>query len=105
MLEIGTLTEKLSLECFDCLPPLTEIETEQTEPSACINFSAFLEETVFSVPDLRELPNPKSTDAPSFRLGQNYENRDCDRALRSIVYKSSFHSFQWLYISQNQVIV
>ena len=52
LLEIGTLTKKtLSPEYFDCLPPLTEIETEQTEPPICINFSSFLDETVCSVPD------------------------------------------------------
>ena len=50
-------------------------ETEQTEPPICINFSSFLDEAVCSVPDLEELPNPDSTDLPSF-LGQNYENRD-----------------------------
>ena len=85
----------LSPEYFDCLPPLTEIEqaeTEQTEPPICINFSSFLDETVCSVPDLEELPNPDSTDLPSF-LGQNYENRDCTRVLRSNVSKSSFHPF------------
>ena len=93
LLEIGTLTKKtLSPEYFDCLPPLTEIETEQTEPPICINFSSFLDETVCSVPDLEELPNPDSTDLPSF-LGQNYQNRDCTRVLRSNVTKSSFHPF------------
>ena len=96
LLEIGTLSKKhLSPEYFDCLPPLTEIEqaeTEQTEPPICINFSSFLDETVCSVPDLEELPNPDSTDLPSF-LGQNYENRDCTRVLRSNVSKSSFHPF------------
>ena len=52
LLEIGTLTKKtLSPEYFNCLPPLTEIETEQTEPSICINVSSFLDETVCSVPD------------------------------------------------------
>ena len=80
----------LSPEYFNCLPPLTEIETEQTEPPTCINFSSFLDETVCSVPDLEEIPNPDSTDYPSF-LGQNYENRDCTRVLRSNVSKSSFH--------------
>ena len=46
LLEIGTLTKKtLSPEYFDCLPPLTDIETEQTEPPICINFSSFLDET------------------------------------------------------------
>ena len=35
-----------------------------------------MDETVCSVPDLEELPNPDSTDLPSF-LGQNYQNRDC----------------------------
>ena len=68
-------------------PPLTEIETEQTEPT---NFSSFLDETVCSVPDLEEIPNPDSTDYPSF-LGQNYENRDRTRVLRSNMSKSSFH--------------
>ena len=92
LLEIGTLTKKtLSPEYFNCLPPLTEIETEQTEPPICINFSSFLDETVCSVPDLEELPNPDSTDLPSF-LGQNYENRDCTRVLRSNVSKSSLYS-------------
>ena len=80
----------LSPEYWNCLPPLTEIETEQTEPPTCINFSSFLDETVCSVPDLEEIPNPDSTDYPSF-LGQNYENRDCTRVLRSNVSKSSFH--------------
>ena len=87
--------KNLSPEYFDCLPPLTEIElteTEQTEPPICINFSSFLDETVCSVPDLEELPNPDSTDLPSF-LGQNYQNRDCARVLRSNVTKSSFHPF------------
>ena len=69
LLEIGTLSKKnLSPEYFDCLPPLTEIElteTEQTEPPICINFSSFLDETVCSVPDLEELPNPDSTELPS----------------------------------------
>ena len=69
---------------------LTEIETEQTVPPICINFSSFLDETVCSVPDLEEIPNPDLTDYPSF-LGQNYENRDCTRVLRSNVSKSSFH--------------
>ena len=91
LLEIGTLTKKnLSPEYFNCLPPLTEIETEQTVPPICINFSSFLDDTVCSVPDLEEIPNPDSTDYPSF-LGQNYENRDCTRVLRSNVSKSSFH--------------
>ena len=67
-------------------------ETEQTEPPICINFSSFFDEVVCSVPDLEELPNPDSTDLPSF-LGQNYENRDCARLLRSNVTKSSFHPF------------
>ena len=53
------------------MPPLTEIETEQTEPPICINFSSFLDETVCSVQDLEEIRNPESTDDPSF-LGQNY---------------------------------
>ena len=79
------------------MPPLSEnelTETEQTEPPirTGINFSSFLDETVCSVPDLEELPNPDSTDLPSF-LGQNYENRDCTRVLRSNVSKSSFHPF------------
>ena len=39
---------------------------------------------------LLEIPNPDSTDYPSF-LGQNYENLDCTRVLRSNVSKSSFH--------------
>ena len=49
-----------------------------------------MDETVCSVPDLEEIPNPDSTDYPSFP-GQNYENRDCTRVLRSNVSKSSFH--------------
>ena len=93
LLEIGTLTKKtLSPEYFDCLPSLTEIEAEQTVPPTCINFSSFLDETVCSVPDLEELPNPDSTELTSF-LGQNYENRECTRVLRSNVSKSSFHPF------------
>ena len=59
-------------------------------PPICINFSSFLDETVCSVQDLEEIQNPDSTDYPSF-LGQNYENRDCTRVLRSNVSKSSFH--------------
>ena len=42
------------------LPPLTELEleTEQNDPTVCISFSSFLDETNCSVPDLEELPNP-----------------------------------------------
>ena len=70
LLEIVILTKKtLSPKYFNCLSPLTEIKTEQTEPSICINVSSFLDETVGSVPDLEEIPNPDSTDYPSF-LGQ-----------------------------------
>ena len=32
-------------------PQLTEIETEQTEPPICKNFSSLLDEAVCSVPD------------------------------------------------------
>ena len=91
MLEIVILTKKtLSPKYFNSLPPLNEIKIEQTEPSICINVNSFLDETVGSVPDLEEIPNPDSTDYPSF-LGQNYENRDRTRVLRSNMSKSSFH--------------
>ena len=46
-----------------------------------------MDETVCSVPDLEEIPNPDSTDYPR----QNYENRDCTRVLGSNVSKSLFH--------------
>ena len=65
--EIGTLTKKyLSPEYFDLLSPLTELEseTEQNDPTVCISFSSFLDETNCSVPDLEELPNPDSTNVP-----------------------------------------
>ena len=48
----------------------------------CINFSSFLDESICSVPDLEELPNPDMTEIPSF-LGQNYQTRDCGRLLWS----------------------
>ena len=66
------------------LPALTEIEIEakQKDPLICINFSSFLDESICSVPDLDELPNPDMTEIPSF-LGQNYQTRDCGRVLRS----------------------
>ena len=69
LLEIGTLTKaSLSPEFFDCLPALTEIEieAEQNDPPICINFSSFLDESICSVPDLEELPNPDMTEIPSF---------------------------------------
>ena len=65
--EIGTLTKKyLSPEYFDLLSPLTELEseTEQNDPTVCISFSSFLDETNCSVPDLEELANPDSTNVP-----------------------------------------
>ena len=72
---------------------MTEISTE-TEISVspiCIDPSSFLDETLCSVPDLEEFPDPDSTNVPSF-LGQNYENRDCIRVLRSNrKLRSSFH--------------
>ena len=99
LLEIGTLTkDSLSPEYFDCLPALTEIETEteQNEPTLIISTCSFLDETVCSVPELEELPivpNPDLTEVPSF-LGQNYESRDCTRVLRSHKKTvSSFHPF------------
>ena len=49
LLEIGTLTKaSLSLEYFDCLSALTEIEieAEQNDPPICINFSLFLDESI-----------------------------------------------------------
>ena len=96
LLEIGTMTkDHLSPEFFDCLPPLTELETETEEngPSICINFNSFLDETISSVPDLEEIPNLDSTEIPSF-LGQNYENRDCTRVLRSNNHlRSSAHPY------------
>ena len=94
LLSIGTLhKDTLSSEYFDCLPPLTEIETEQNDPSICIDFNSFLDETSCSVPDLEELPNPDLTNCPSF-LGQNYENRDCPRVLRSHKNsQSTYHPF------------
>ena len=92
LLEIGTLTKNsLSPEYFDCLPPLTELEleTEQNDPTVCIIFSSFLDETNCSVPDLEELPNPDLTDVPGLSLteflGQNYQARDCARVLRTLV--------------------
>ena len=33
----------------------------------CINFSSFLDESICSVPDLEELPNPDLTEIPSFQ--------------------------------------
>ena len=65
-LEIGTLTKaSISPESFDCLPALTEIEieAEQKDPPICINFSSFLDESICSVPDLDELPNPDMTES------------------------------------------
>ena len=62
---VPSLKKTPSPEYFNCLPPLTEIETEQTEPFIFINVSSFLDETVCSVPDLEELPDPDSTDLPS----------------------------------------
>ena len=85
LLEIGTLNNaSLSPEYFDCLPALTEIEiqAEQNDPPICINFSSFLDESICSVPDLEELPNPDMTEIPSF-LGQNDQTRDCGRLLWS----------------------
>ena len=66
------------------MPALTEleIEAEQNDPPICINFGSFLDESLCSVYDLEELPNPDMTDIPSF-LGQNYQTRDCGRVLRS----------------------
>ena len=94
LLEIGTMTrDTLSPEFFDCLPPLSELpsEAEQCDSTLRIDPSSFLDETYCSVPDLEEIPNPDSTEIPSF-LGQNYENRDCTRVLRSSVnLRSSFH--------------
>ena len=96
LLEIGTLTKaSLSPEYFDCFPALTEIEieAEQNDPPICINFSSFLDESICSVPDLEELPNPDMTEIPSF-LGQNYETRDCGRVLRSHKKSmSTYHPF------------
>ena len=96
LLEVGTLTkDTLSPEYFDCLPPLTEIETEteQTDPTVCIEFGSFLDETICSVPELEELPCPDLTEVPSF-LGQNYASRDCPRVLRSNRNSiPSFHPF------------
>ena len=96
ILEIGLLTKKsFRPEYFDCLPRLNELEleTEQNDPTVCISFSSFLDETNCSVPDLEELPNPDSTDVPSF-LGQNYQARDCARVLRSNRKSSSnYHQF------------
>ena len=61
--------------------------------TVCINFSSFLDETICSVPDIEELPNPDLTEVPSF-LGQNYENRDYARVPRSHnKSKSSLHRF------------
>lgn len=85
----------MSPEYFDCLPPLTEIETEteQTDPTVCIEFGSFLDETICSVPELEELPCPDLTEVPSF-LGQNYASRDCPRVLRSNRNSiPSFHPF------------
>ena len=94
VLGVGTLTkDNLSPEYFEVLAPLTEIatETELSVSPICINPSLFLDETHCSVPDLEEIPNPDSTNVPSF-LGQNYENRDCIRVLRSNrKLRSSFH--------------
>ena len=82
LLEVGTLPkDNLSPEYFEVLAPLIEIatETELSVSPVCINPSSFLDETHCSVP---EIPDPDSTNFPSF-LGQNYENRDCTRVLRS----------------------
>ena len=46
----------------------------------CINFSSFLDESICSIPDLEELPNPDLTEIPSF-LGQNYQTGDYGRVL------------------------
>ena len=63
------------------------------DPPICINFSSFLDESICSVPDLEELPNPDMTEIPSF-LGQNYETRDCGRVLRSHKKSmSTYHPF------------
>ena len=59
-----------------------EMEIEQDDPPI-----------IYSVSDSEKLHNPDSTDLPSF-LGQNYENRDCTRVLRSHnKSKSQFHPF------------
>ena len=94
LLKIGTLTkDNLSSEYFEVLAPLTEIstETELSVSPICIDPSSFLDETLCSVPDLEEILDPDSTNFPSF-LGQNYENRDYTRVLRSNrKLRSSFH--------------
>ena len=72
------------------MPALTEleIEAEQNDPPIYIYiyiyiyFSSFLDESLCSVSDLEELPNPDMTDISSV-LGQNYQTRDCGRVLRS----------------------
>ena len=70
---------------------LQVFETEISVSPIFIDPSSFLDETLCSVPDLEEIPNPDSTNVPSF-LGQNYENRDCIRVLRSNrKLRSSFH--------------
>ena len=61
--------DTLSPEFFDCLPPLSELpsEAEQCDSTLRIDPSSFLDETYCSVPDLEEIPNPDSTEIPSFR--------------------------------------
>ena len=76
--------DTLSPEFFDCLPPLCELPSEAEQCDSTLRIDC-------SVPDMEEIPNHDSTELPSF-LGQNYENRDCTRVLRSSVnLRSSFH--------------
>ena len=74
--KISQESQKNLLEIGD---PVTEMETDSNDPQ--INCSVF---------DLEKSPNPDLTD---FSLGQNYENRDCPRVLRSHKSRSHFHPF------------
>ena len=92
MLSCGTVCSKhLDPTFFDCLPPLTELESvmEITEPPAFTETS-FLDNTLSSIPDLEHIPCPEMTEIPSF-LGQNYQSRDCSRVTRSKTNRSTFN--------------
>ena len=54
------------------VPPLTKLN-EQPEPVTFLSEKSFLDD---SIPELE--PIPTMTEIPSF-IGQEYENRDCNR--------------------------
>ena len=73
LLELGTnASPKLDATYFDHVPPLTELN-ELSEPVTFLSEKSFLDD---SLPDLE--PIPIMTEIPSF-IGQEYENRDCNR--------------------------